>query len=134
MKFKSTSIKPKRSFAGNGGLSGILQKTFTIAAETLVVVLLIYVPTVAQTQTPAPSKVFEGLLVKVNPDTKTFSVRPTVGEEVEFAYTDDTEILNADRKREGLADKTGTQVKVTYTDHAGIYTATKIEMLDKQPE
>ena len=104
---------------------------FMLAAETFIVLLVIYVPLVAQTQTPTPPKIMEGLLTKVNPDLKTFSLKPPDGEEMEFSYTDDTEIINADRKREGLAEKAGTRLKVTYDDHAGKYIATKIEVGEK---
>jgi hypothetical protein len=111
----------------------IVQKILVLAIETLVVLLLIYVPTVAQTQAPAPSKVMVGLLTKVNPDTKTFSVKPSEGKEIEFTYNDDTEILNAEHRPEGLADKTGTQLRVIYDDHAGKLIAVRIEVEPLQP-
>jgi hypothetical protein len=49
-----------------------------------------------------------------------------------FEYTDATQVLGAEKSVQGLAGKTGTELKVTYREAGGKHTATKIETVEKK--
>ena len=70
--------------------------------------------------------------MKVEPDAKTITVKGTGDTEMTFQYTDATQVVGSERNVQGLAGKTGTQLKITYRENAGTNTATKIESLEKR--
>ena len=70
------------------------------------------------------AQIAEGTLVKVDADAKTLSVKTSKGE-MEFRYTDQTQISGADGV-EGLATQSGAPVKVHFD--GATKTATKIEV------
>src|SRR5262245_32498030 len=82
--------------------------------------LLTHQPVLAQ------GAVIDGELTKVDATAKTLSVKDSRGQEMEFRYTDQTQISGAEGGVEGLATKSGTPVRVHYD--AASKTATKIEI------
>ena len=79
-----------------------------------------------------PDKVFQGQLTKVDADAKMISVKGAGNMEMTFEYTDATQIVGSEKDVQGLAGKTGSELKVTYRDVAGKHTATKIETVEKK--
>ena len=84
--------------------------------------LILIQPALAQGQEKA--QIAEGTLVKVDAAAKTLSVKTPKGE-MEFRYTDQTQISGADGV-EGLATQSGAPVKVHFD--AATKTATQIEV------
>jgi|SRR5262245_31443128 len=76
-------------------------------------------------------KVFQGQLTKVDANAKWITVKGAGDMEMQFDYTDATQVIGSEKNVQGLAGKTGTELKVTYRDAAGKHTATKIETLEK---
>src|SRR5215813_12999838 len=100
-------------------------------AVTLVVIPLTYGQDKAAPPAQAqPEKVFQGQLTKVDATAKMISVKGA-GEEMTFALTDATQVIGSEKDVQGLASKTGSELKVTYRDVAGKHTATKIEIAEK---
>ena len=79
----------------------------------------------------AAEKVFQGQLTKVDANAKSISVKGPRDAEMTFEYTDATQVTGPDKTVQGLAGKTGTEIKVSYVDSAGKHTATKIEAIEK---
>jgi hypothetical protein len=73
--------------------------------------------------------VFQGSLVQVDPDAKTLVVKSAEEKEMQFTYTDATEIVGAENTTQGLAGKSGESVKVTYTVDQGVNHANRVEIL-----
>jgi hypothetical protein len=69
-----------------------------------------------------------GELVQVNTDAKTLVIKVADGTQMQFAYTDATEVTGADKGAAGLATMKGAQVIVTFTVEGSARTATKIEV------
>jgi len=72
-----------------------------------------------------------GELTRVNPDSKTFTVKSTTGD-IQFKYSDMTTITGAQKTLAGLATMSGEQVTVTYRVEGGSNMATKIEVKEKK--
>ena len=117
-----------------------LSSLMTVAAA-LAVVVFVSMPVLAQqpeqrppAQAPAAqaAKVFEGELAKVDATAKTLSVKGTGGAEMIFAYTDATLVTGPDKTVQGLASKSGSPLKITYTDLGATHMATRIEMVEKK--
>jgi hypothetical protein len=60
------------------------------------------------------------------------SVKGTGDMEMAFQYTDATQVTGSEKEVQGLAGKTGAEVKVTYRDAGGKHTAAKIEIVEKR--
>ena len=73
-----------------------------------------------------------GEILSLNTATKTMVVKTTAESEMKFTYSDETEIVGADKGAEGLATKTGSIVTVTYDVHGTANIALKIEVKPKQ--
>jgi hypothetical protein len=105
-----------------------MKNTYTTMAILSVFALLaglaIAQPALAQAQ--AKGQIFVGELTKVDSAAKTLSVKNSKGMEMEFQYTDRTQIIGAEGGVEGLATKSGAQVRVHFD--AATNTATKIEV------
>jgi hypothetical protein len=84
----------------------------------------------ALAQAESKGRIFEGELTKVDSATKTLSVKNSKGMEMEFLYTEQTQISGAEGGVEGLATKSGAQVRVHFD--AASKTATKIEVRTHQ--
>jgi hypothetical protein len=76
----------------------------------------------------------KGELVSVNPDTHSFIVKDSTGNNVEFTYNDKTEISGATETIEGLAGETGTSVTVYYREEANSKFATKVEVKAREKD
>lgn len=83
----------------------------------------------AQAQAQAMSA--EGELVRVDVDQKTFAIRTADDRELQFSYTDTTEIVGAQSGSEGLATMKGSQVSVSYHAENRVAIATRIEISPK---
>jgi hypothetical protein len=79
-------------------------------------------------QPPAP---VIGELAAVDDKSKTIVVR-TSDSELKFSYSEQTEIVGADKGIEGLAGQGGTFVKVTYEEHGTAKVALRIEVQPKK--
>ena len=75
----------------------------------------------------AAEKVFQGQLAKVDADAKQIIVKGANNQEMTFDYTEATQVLGPERNVQGLAGKTGADLKISYRDAAGKHLATKIE-------
>ena len=75
------------------------------------------------------AQIFQGSLVQVNVEAKTLTVKNADNKEMQFAYTEATAIEGAGNSAQGLAGKSGENVKVTYTVKQGVNQATRIEIL-----
>ncbi len=69
-----------------------------------------------------------GELLRVDSDAKTLAIKTADGTEMQFAYTDQTEVVGGEKDVAGLATKSGAQVTVSYTAEGSVNTATKIEI------
>jgi hypothetical protein len=98
-----------------------------------IVLLVGSLATVHAVQVPAPPAVksFTGQLIKVDVQMKTIDVRGSDGKDVEFLYTDKTEIVG-NPVEQGIAGTIGTRVKVDYTEKSGIKTASKILVIPRE--
>jgi hypothetical protein len=113
-----------------------MKKVLTVTAVCVATMLVILPFAQAQGQErPAPpaqaEKVFEGQLTKVDANAKAIMVKGAGDAEMTFEYTDATQIVGSPNVQ-GLAGKTGTELKVTYRDAGGKHTATKIETVEKK--
>ena len=98
-------------------------------------------PAVASVQQPAPPATqherakdpepVTGEIISVNTATKTLSIKTAPDGEMKFTYSEETEIVGADKGTEGLAAKAGTTVTVTYTVQGTANVAVKIEVSPK---
>ena len=86
-------------------------------------------PSEQRAKSPEP---VTGELLSLNVQTKTLVVKTTPDSEMQFTYSDTTEIVGADKGSEGLATKTGSTVTVTYDVHGTANIALKIEVKPKQ--
>jgi hypothetical protein len=77
----------------------------------------------------AAEKVFQGQLTKVDANAKAIMVKGADAE-MTFEYTDATQVVGSPNIQ-GLAGKTGADLRVTYRDAGGKHTATKIETVEK---
>jgi len=73
-----------------------------------------------------------GEIVSINTETKTLVVKTTPDSDMKFTFSEETEIVGADKGTEGLATKTGSIVTVTYDVHGTANIALKIEVKPKQ--
>jgi hypothetical protein len=72
-----------------------------------------------------------GELMRVNPETKMFTVKNATGE-IQFKYSDATVVTGAQKTVAGLATMSGEQVTVSYRVEGGANLATKIEVKEKK--
>jgi len=112
-----------------------MKKLLTVTAVCVATMLVILPLAQGQGQErPAPpaqaEKVFEGQLTKVDANAKSIMVKGADAE-MAFEYTDATQIVGSPNVQ-GLAGKTGTELKVTYREAGGKRTATKIETVEKK--
>jgi hypothetical protein len=97
-------------------------------------------PVVASAQQPAPPAAqherakdpdpVTGEIVAVDTNAKTITLKGG-DNDIKFSYSEETEIVGADKGTEGLAAKAGTKATVTYTVHGTANVAVKIEVLPK---
>jgi len=75
-------------------------------------------------------RVFMGQLVKVDAQAKWITVKGPGDKEMQFDYTDATQVVG-EKNVQGLAGKTGADLRVTYRDAGGKLTATRIETIER---
>ena len=85
-------------------------------------------PSEQRAKSPEP---VTGEIVSINTETKTLVVRTAPDSDMKFTYSEETEIVGADKGTEGLATKTGSSVTVTYDVHGTANIALKIEVKPK---
>jgi hypothetical protein len=69
-----------------------------------------------------------GELLRVNADAKTFAIKAADGAEMQFQYTDATQVTGAEKGTAGLATMKGAQVTVYFSAEGKVLTATKIDV------
>jgi hypothetical protein len=112
-----------------------MKKLLTAMAISVAVALLVFPLAYGQGAPPAQAqqdKVFQGQLTKVDANAKSISVKGAGDMEMTFEYTDATQVVGSEKNVQGLAAKTGSELKITYRDAAGKHTATKIETIEKR--
>jgi hypothetical protein len=78
-------------------------------------------------------KTFDGQLTKVDAAKKIISVKGAGNApEMNFAYTDQTQVVGPQKDVQGLASQAGAQLKITYRDQGENHVATKIEIAEKK--
>ena len=100
-------------------------------ALTLLVLPLAYGQGAAPPAQAPQDKVFQGQLTKIDATAKSLTVKGA-DMEMTFDWTDATVVTGSEKTVQGLAAKTGSDLKVTYRDAAGKHTATKIETIEKK--
>jgi hypothetical protein len=88
-------------------------------------------PPAAQHERAKDPEPITGEIVSVNTGDKTLTVKNGADSVIKFSFSEETEIVGADKGAEGLATKAGTNVTVTYTVHGTANVAVKIEVLPK---
>jgi hypothetical protein len=113
-----------------------MKKLLTVTAISVAAMLLVLPLAYGQDKAAPPAqaaeKVFQGQLTKVDSSAKWIMVKGTGDQEMQFEYTDATQIIGSEKNVQGLAGKTGTELKVTYREAAGKRTATRIETVDQK--
>jgi hypothetical protein len=111
-----------------------MKKLFGLLAVSISLLMVVSAPVAqAQGQAPAPAgKVWEGELTKVDSAAQTLSGKGATGPEMTFNYTAQTQVIGPEKSVQGLAGKTGTHLRISYTDQGGKLTATRIEMVEKK--
>lgn len=111
----------------------------TVFAVTILALTITAAPALTQQQpsTPAadqqkkqPPEPVIGELLAVDDKARTFVVK-TGDTEMKFSYSEQTEIVGADKGMEGLTGKGGAVVKVTYDEHGTANVALRIEVSQK---
>lgn len=75
------------------------------------------------------SFVSEGQLVGVDPDAWTITIETEAGMQIDFKYSEATEISGTEEGVEGLAGQTGTHVRVHYRVEGDTFVADKVEVV-----
>jgi len=107
-------------------------------SKCLVVALLFSTAALyAGVQAGAPSqaqqdKAFEGTLVKIDADSHMLMAKGSDNKEWQFTYTDATQVISPDKSIQGLAGKTGANLKITYRVEQNKNRATRIEVLPEK--
>lgn len=76
-------------------------------------------------------KAFEGALVKIDTEAKMLVAKGADNKDMQFAYTDRTQITGPEKSIQGLASKAGAKLKITYRVDQGVNHATRIEVAEK---
>ena len=110
-----------------------MKKLVTVTAIS-VAILLVALPLAFAQDKAAPSaaeKTFQGQLASVDANAKSITVKGT-NSEMKFDYDDATQVIGPERNVQGLAGKTGAELKVTYRQTGEKNTAVKIETIEKR--
>jgi hypothetical protein len=109
-----------------------MNKLLTVTAITVALTLVALPLAYGQDKAAPPAeKVFQGQLAKVDATAKSITVKGAGDMEMTFDYTDATQIVGSPNIQ-GLAGKTGADLRVTYRDAGAKHTATKIETIEKK--
>lgn len=83
----------------------------------------------------APAKAHEpvtGQLLSLDTDSKSLVIKTAGDTEMKFSFSEETEIVGAEKGAAGLATVSGSIVTVTYDVHGTANVATKIEVKQKK--
>ena len=113
-----------------------MRKLLTVTAVSVAVMLAVLPLAYGQDKGAPPAqaadKVFQGQLTKVDATARWIAIKGAGDKEMRFDYTDTTQIIGSEKTIQGLAGKTGTELKVTYRESGGKQTATRIEAIEKR--
>ena len=118
-----------------------MTKLFGLLAVSIALMMVVSLPVAQAQASQAPpqappqapaAKVWEGELTKVDAAARTLSGKGATGPEMTFNYTEQTQVIGPEKSVQGLAGKTGTHLRISYTDQGGKLTATKIEMVEEK--
>ena len=113
-----------------------MKKVLAVMAVSVAIALVVLPVASGQEKAAPPAqtadKVFQGQLTKVDATAKWIMVKGPGDKELTFDYTDATQIVGSEKSVQGLAGKTGTELRVTYRESSGKNTATKIETIEKR--
>jgi hypothetical protein len=111
-----------------------MKRILTVTAISVAIMLAALPFASAQDKAAPPAqageKIFQGQLDKVDANAKSIMVRDANNKEMTFEYTDATQIAGEEKSVQGLAGKTGTELRITYRDSGSKHIATKIETVD----
>ena len=111
-----------------------MKKILTVMAISVALSLAVLPLASAQDKAAPPAqaaeKIFQGKLDRVDASAKSIMVKDSTNNSMTFEYTDATQIAGSEKSVQGLAGKTGTDLKVTYRDAGGKHIATKIETVE----
>jgi hypothetical protein len=110
-----------------------MQKTWLAIPIFLLAIAMAVVPAAFagqsnSSQQEQKAKVFQGDLVGVDMQMKTFTIKNADSDEWQFQYTPETKLEGAENVQ-GLSTKIGTRVSVDYKEQADKKIATRIEIL-----
>ena len=111
-----------------------IQRAFVVLTTFALIVGAAYA-LAPQDQRPvqdSKTKTMQGELLRVDTDAQTISIKTAEGSEVQFRYTDKTEVLGAQDGVAGLATNSGAQVIVSFTEENQTKIASKIEVKSGQ--
>jgi hypothetical protein len=89
-------------------------------------------PTKIQEQPPAEApgfKTVEGALSRIESAQQLLWIKAADGKEIEFKYSTQTQVTGGDNGVEGLANASGTYLKILYEIVDGVNNAVKIDIL-----
>ena len=87
-------------------------------------------PAQAAPQAPPADRTFEGQLSKIDTNTRQIILTATGNKQMTFTYTDKTQMVGVENNNvQGLAGKTGSNLKITYREDRGTNQASKIEVV-----
>jgi hypothetical protein len=124
-----------------------MKKTTVLTAMAIAALLVSFLPAYSQGPQPgappqapgaqAPgqppasaAKMFEGELTKVDTNLKTITAKGKDQKEMSFVYNDTTTVVGGDKTVQGLAGKTGTDLRISYREDRGNNLATRIEIVE----
>jgi len=111
-----------------------MKKLVNVTAICVAVMLAVLPLAYGQEKSAPPQageKTFQGQLMKVDANAKSITVK-NADSEMTFQYTDATPVVGSERDIQGLAGKSGTELKITYRDQAGKHIATRIETVENK--
>src|SRR5262245_28891756 len=104
-----------------------MKRLLTLAAASIAVLLLVVMPVASQA--PQAEKSFSGTLTKVDTEKRIVTVKGTGNQpEMTFMYDEKTQVTGAEKTVQGLAEKSGAELKITYREQGTSLIATRIEV------
>ena len=76
------------------------------------------------------AKIFEGTLLGVDANAKVLTLKAGDDKEMQFMYTDQTELVGPQNNGQPVAVRQGSKLKIYYTEKDKINVATKIEITE----
>ena len=89
---------------------------------------------VAQEPKTQDAKVFEGTLVGFDQNAKVLKLKSSDDKEMQFTYTDQTELISPEKDGKPVVVTEGTRLRVHYTENEKTNIAMKIEIAESSAE